>query len=86
MHWLPRQGKLYMETGAGARAAFDANRTAVLAYNPVRDRKAQTSAFLGAFGGKKRIVDSFQVFGWDSLPAVSYFDACEPIFVPGPDG
>src|SRR6202162_2724624 len=86
MHWLPCQRKLYVETGARARAALYANGTAVLAHNAVCHREAQPGSFPRTFGCEKRIVDALQVLGRNALPAISYFDACEPVFVPGADG
>src|SRR5579863_7160473 len=82
MHRLPGQWKLYMETSACSGTALDADGAAVLAHDTVRHREAQASSFPGTFGCEKRIIDALQMLGRDALPAISYFDAGEPLFVP----
>src|SRR5580693_9562146 len=84
MHRLPGQGKLYVETSAGSGPALHSDGAAVLTHDAVCHREAQAGSFLGTLGCEKWIVNSLQMFRRNALPAVSYLDAREPVFVPSP--
>src|ERR1035438_5929877 len=91
MNGFPQQGKFKMEGCAGADGAFDVNLAGVLLDDAVGDGKSQAGAAAVAgtghiLGGKKRIIDSFEVLGRDAASGVVHQRGHEVVATVGQRG
>src|SRR5690242_21366944 len=84
MDRLAGRRKFEMETCAFAWPGLSLDGPAVLPDNAVGDGKTETRPLPGALGSEKRIIDSAQMFGRDTVSGVDdiHFDA---VFAPAGD-
>src|SRR5579863_533042 len=79
----PRQ--LQVEPGPAAGMAEHFNRTAVLLYDAVGNRKPQSGALARRLGGKERVVNAMQVFWSDAVARVDHVNVRATVIRGRPD-
>src|SRR5947207_3423111 len=85
IHSLSREREIESERRSPSHNAFNRNVSAMFLHDAIADRKPQARALSSGLGGKKRIVDLFDVVAADSRSGIGHYDFNARVHNAGPD-